>query len=121
MGPTKKEFVTKVVGLKNHAFDIGNTKYAAKYQKPVDAIAIHIQKEYKGGPKIAKAIRELSLPTISIPIYLAVNSGGTINPGEVFLWQQGVQEAKKRISLLPESKKCVHALIHRQCSSELDS
>ncbi len=28
-GPTKKDFITKVL----HTFDIGNTKYAAKYKK----------------------------------------------------------------------------------------
>ncbi len=30
--PTKKEFVTKVLGLESHTFDIGNAKYAAKYK-----------------------------------------------------------------------------------------
>jgi hypothetical protein len=37
--PARKEFVLKVVGLETHTFDIGNAKYAAKYQKSVDAIA----------------------------------------------------------------------------------
>jgi hypothetical protein len=69
VGPARKEFITKVLGLESHTFDIGNTKYAAKYQKTVDAIANHIQKEYKGGPEIAKAIRDLSLPTIASPEY----------------------------------------------------
>jgi hypothetical protein len=68
--PVKKEFVTKVVGLETHTFDIGSAKYVVKYQKLVDAIGNHAQKAYKGGPKIAKAIKELSLPTISIPNYL---------------------------------------------------
>ncbi len=71
-------FVTKVVGLKTHTFDIGIAKYVVKYQKLVDAIINHIQKEYKGGPKIAKAIKELSLPTISIPNYPTVNLGGNV-------------------------------------------
>ncbi len=31
--------------MESHTFDIGNVKYAAKYQKTVDAIANHIQKE----------------------------------------------------------------------------
>jgi hypothetical protein len=31
--PTKKEFVTKVLGLESHTFDIGNAKYSAKYKK----------------------------------------------------------------------------------------
>jgi hypothetical protein len=66
-GPAKREFVTKVVGLQTHTFDIGNAKCAAKYQKSVEAIANHVQKEYKGGPEIAKAIRQLNLPMISNP------------------------------------------------------
>ncbi len=33
-----------------------NAKYAAKFQKSLDAIAIHIQREYKGKPNVAKAI-----------------------------------------------------------------
>jgi hypothetical protein len=61
-GPARKEFLTKVLGLESHTFDIGNVKHAAKYQKTVDATANHIQKEYEGGPEIAKAIRDLSLP-----------------------------------------------------------
>ena len=44
VGRTRKGFVAKVVGLETLSFDVGNTKYAAKYQKSVDAIANHIQK-----------------------------------------------------------------------------
>jgi hypothetical protein len=33
VGPARKEFVTKVLGLESRTFDIGNTKYVAKYQK----------------------------------------------------------------------------------------
>ncbi len=55
-------------------------------QKTVDAIANHIQKEYKVGPKIAKAIRDLSLPTITIPKYpRPFLTTAAINPGVVFL------------------------------------
>ncbi len=32
-GPTKKEFVMKVLGHKSYLFNIGNAKYAAKYKK----------------------------------------------------------------------------------------
>jgi hypothetical protein len=52
--PTKKEFVTKVLGLESHTFDIGNAKYAAKYKKTVNAVANYIQREYKGGAEIEK-------------------------------------------------------------------
>jgi hypothetical protein len=100
VGPAK-EFVTKVLGLESHTFNIGNAKYMAKFQKTVDSIANHIQKKYKGGPEIAKAIRDLSLPTIVIPNYPRPSLvTAVINPGEVFLWQQDVTKAKKRIALL---------------------
>jgi hypothetical protein len=79
-GPTRKEYVTKVVGLKSHTFDIGHEKFADKYQKTVEAIADHIQKDYKGGPDIAKALRDLSLPMISIPNY-PTRTGGVVDPG----------------------------------------
>ncbi len=52
--PARKEFLTKVLGLESHTFDIGNAKYAAKYQKTVDTIANHIQNEYKGRPELAR-------------------------------------------------------------------
>jgi hypothetical protein len=110
--PAKKEFITKVLGLENHTFDIGNAKYAAKDQKTADANANHIQKEYKGGPEIAKAIRDLSLPTILIPEYPRPSSmTATIDPGEVFLWQQDITKAKKRIALLAKNNKRSYALV----------
>jgi hypothetical protein len=68
VGPIKKEFSTKVLGLESHTFDIGNVKYAAKYKKTVDSIANYIQREYKGWADIAKAIKELSLPSLQIPL-----------------------------------------------------
>jgi hypothetical protein len=39
----------------------------------------------------------------------------------VFLWQQDVQEAKKRITLLVEKKKRAYALVLGQCSMKLVS
>ncbi len=85
----------------------------------MDAIANHIQKEYKGGPVITKAIRDLSLPTTAIPEYPRPSSttAGN-NPGKVFLWQQDVTKAKKRIALLAESKKRSFALVLGQCSPD---
>jgi hypothetical protein len=85
-GLVTMEFITKVLGLESHIFDIGNAKHPTKYQKTVDAIANHIQKAHKGGPEIAKAIRDLRLPTIGIPEYPRPSLvTATINPGEVFL------------------------------------
>jgi hypothetical protein len=122
VGPARKEFLTKVLGVESHTFDIGNTKYVAKYQKTVDAIANHIQKQYKGGPEIAKAIRDLILPTIAIPEYpIPSLITAAIDPGEVFLWQQEVTKAKNRIVLLAENQKHSYALVLGQCSPELGS
>ncbi len=82
--PTKKEFVTKVLRLESHIFDIGKTKYAAKYKKTVDAIANYIQRENKGWANIAKAIKLLSLPTLQVPGYPNAKAGETdVDPGDV--------------------------------------
>jgi hypothetical protein len=77
VGPAKKEFMTKVAGLESHTFDVGDVKFAAKSQKLADAIANHIQKEYKGGSEMAKAIRELKLTQIDVPTY-PVPTGGAM-------------------------------------------
>ena len=98
-GPTKKESETKVLGLESHTFVIGNAKYAAKYKKMIDAIANYIQREYKGGADIAKAIRELSLPTLEILGYPTIKAGATADDaGEVFFWRQDVNAVKKQIA-----------------------
>ncbi len=121
-GPTKKEFVTKVLGLKGHTFNIGNAKYAAKYKKMVNAIANHIQRENKGRANIAKAIKELSLPTLRVPGNTTAKAGATVvNPGEIFLWQQDVADMKKQMVKLEDNRKCAYALVIGQCSSDLDS
>ena len=52
----KKEFVTTTVGLEEDTFDIGHPKYAAKYERSVDAISRHVQKEYKSGADVALAM-----------------------------------------------------------------
>ncbi len=109
-GPARKEFVTKVAGLKNHTFDVGYAKYAAKYQKTVAAVANHIQRNNKGRLKIAKAIRDMILPTIVTPNYLISVAGMVIDKEVKYIWKQEVQEAMKRIALLKENKKEVNPL-----------
>jgi len=68
-----------VLGLERHTFDIGNTKYATKYMKMVDAVANYIQREYKGGANFAKAIKALSLPTLQVPGYPKAKAGETVS------------------------------------------
>ena len=84
--PTKKEFLTKVLGLESHIFEIGNAKYAAKYKKTVDAIANYLQRENKGRANIAKAIKLLSLLTLQVPGYPNVKAGETaVDPGDLYV------------------------------------
>jgi hypothetical protein len=104
-GLARKKFVTMVADLKNHTLDMGNAKYAAKYQNIVGIVANHIQRNYKGGPEIAKAIRYMILPTIVIPNYPIPVARMVINEGVKYILQQEVQEAMKRIALLDKNKK----------------
>ena len=63
-------------------------------------------------------------PANDLDLYLSNSEiRGPINPGDVSLWQQDDQEeeAKKRITLLIENKKCVYALVLEECSTKLDS
>jgi hypothetical protein len=120
-GPARKEFVTKVAGLENNTFEMGNAKYSAKYQKTADRVANHIQHNYKGGPKIAKTIRDMILPKIVAPNYPTPLAGTVINKGVKYIWQQEVLDAMKKISLLDKKKKQEYALVFGQCSPELIS
>jgi hypothetical protein len=88
----------------------------------VDAIANHIQREYKGGADIAKAIKELSLPTLQVPGYPKAKTGETaVDPRDIYIWQQDVPAVKKQIVQLKENKKHAYALVIGQCSLDLDS
>jgi hypothetical protein len=119
--PTKKEHTTKVVGLESHTFDIGAFKYAAKYKKLLEVIANYVQREYKGGPEIATAIRELKMRMLNLPPYLVGTMGSPPDQGGIFFWKQDVQDMKKKLSLLEENKKRTYALVMGQCSPKLES
>jgi hypothetical protein len=71
----------------------------------VDAIAIHTQREYKEGPDIAKTIRDLVLPSMSLPPYPTGTRGNPPDPGAIYLWQQSINETNKRKLLIKENKK----------------
>ncbi len=121
-GPTKKEFSKKVLGLETHTFDIGNAKYAAKYKKTVNSIANYIHREYKGGADIAKAIKEMCLPSLQIPGFPKARTGeAVVDPGDIYLWQQDAAAVKKQIVQLEKNKKRAYGLVIGQCSPDLDS
>jgi hypothetical protein len=118
----RKDFTTKIVGLENDTFDVGNAKFAAKFQKLLEAIAIHIQREYKGGLDIAKGIRDLVLPTFTPPTYpLPEGSPPAVDEGKKYMWQQQAQATKKRKNLLEENTKRAYALVIAQSLPDLIS
>jgi acyl carrier protein len=45
-----------MAGLTEDTFDIGHPKYAAKYERSVDAIARYVQEQYKSGADVALAM-----------------------------------------------------------------
>ncbi len=120
-GPDRKKYTSTVVGLESNTFDVGNAKYAAKFQKSLDVIAIHIQRKYEVGPDVAKAIRDLVLPIVTLPAYLVGTNGNPPDPGEIYLWQQSITEANKRRLLIEDYKKRAYTLVFGQCSSKLIS
>ena len=65
----KKEFTTAMVGLEENTFDIRQPKYATKYERSVDAIARHVQQDYKSGVDVMLAMRDLVEPTVTRPTY----------------------------------------------------
>ncbi len=122
VGPVKRKFTTKIVGLESHTFDVGNAKYAAKFQKSLDAIAIYMQQEYKGKPDIVKAIRDLILPKFPLPTYpVPEGTPPVIDPRKLYMWQQKAQATEKRENLLEENMKWAYALVIGQSSPELIS
>jgi hypothetical protein len=102
------------VDLENHTINVGNAKYAAKYQKLLDNIAIHIQHKYKVGANAAKAIRDLVLPIVTLPTYPVGASGNPPNAGELYLWHQSITKANKYKLFIKENKKIVYALVFGQ-------
>ncbi len=66
-------------------------------------------------------MRDLVLPTITVPNYPVVTTGGQVDPGEFFLWQREVQETKKRIAQVEEKRKRTYAPVIEQCSPNLES
>ena len=113
----KKEFTTTTVGLEEDTFDIGHPKYAAKYERSVDAIARHVQTDYKSGADVALAMRELVAPTVTMPTYPA-------DPNDqeaIQIWKEELREKRTQSLQIEESKKRAYALVMGQCSPDLVS
>ena len=113
----KKEFTTTLVRLEEDTFDIGHPKYAAKYERSVDAIARHVQKDYKSGADVALAMRELVAPTATMPTFPA-------DPNDqeaIQIWKEELCEKQTQNLHIEESKKRAYALVMGQCPPDLVS
>jgi hypothetical protein len=84
-------------------------------------IAIHIQCEYIGGTNISKAIRDLVLPSMSLPPYPTRTSSNPPNPGEIYLWKQSITKTNNCKLLIEENKKRTYTLVFMQCLPKLIS
>jgi hypothetical protein len=115
--PSKKEFTSEMAGLTEDTFDIGHPKYAAKYERSVDAIARYVQEQYKSGADVALAMRELIAPTVTMPTFPA-----DPNDQEALqIWKEELREKRTQSLQIEESKKRAYALVMGQCSHDLIS
>ena len=115
--PQRKEFTSKVVGLTTHTFNIGHPKYAAQYERSVDAIARYVQEQYKSGADVALAMRELVAPSVTMPVFPA-----DPNDQEALqIWKEELREKRTQSVQIEESKKRAYALVMGQCSPDLVS
>ena len=89
--PARKEFTSEVVGLTTHTFDIGHPKYAAQYERSVDAIARYVQEQYKSGAEVALAMRELVAPTVTMPVFPTDPN----NQEALQIWKEELQAYQK--------------------------
>jgi hypothetical protein len=115
--PSKKEFTSEMSGLTEDTFDIGHSKYAAKYERSVDAIARYVQEQYKSGADVALAMQELIAPIVTMPTFPADPS----NQEALQIWKEELREKRTQSLQIEESKKRAYALVIGQCSPELVS
>jgi hypothetical protein len=115
--PQKKEYTTGMVGLEEDTFDIGHPKYAAKYDKSVDAIARYVQQEYRSGAEVARGMRELITPTVTMPTYPSDPN----NQEKIQIWKEALREKRTQLIQIEESTKRAYALVMWQCSPALVS
>ena len=115
--PQKKEYTTRMVGLEEDTFDIGHPKYAAKYERSVDAIARYVQQEYRLGTEVARGMRELVTPTVTMPVYPSDPN----DQEKIQIWKEELQEKRTQVIQIDKSTKRAYTLVMGQCSPAMVS
>ena len=113
----KAEHKTKVTGLKEDTYDIGEAKFAAKFQKSTENIALYVQREYTDGASLAHDMKLMRATPIALP---QPPNAGTSDL-DAFIWKEEYKEAKKKKVALEENNKKAFALVYGQCSPKLIS
>ncbi len=117
MGPVKVGFKSSVVGLEEHTFEYGSPKHLAKFVKTQKQIANYIQKKYdKRGADIASAIRDLTMPTMTMPAEPDPNTATVV---EMEIWKNQYQRADDKQATLEDNARRMYALTFNQCLSAL--
>ncbi len=117
--PVKVGFKSSVIGLEEHTFEYGSPKHVAKFVKTQKQIANFIQKKYdKGGADIARAIRDLTMPTVTMP---AEPDPDTATVVEMEIWKSQYRRADDKRANLEDNARRAYALIFDQCSPALQT
>jgi hypothetical protein len=119
----QKDYKSNVIGLEDKTFNVGKAIHARRFQKVLENLSNYVQKEYMSrGPTIAKAMKDLLLPTLTLPDYpTAVVGMAAPEPGVLYLWRLDITEANKKIIQLKENTKRAYTRVYGQCSPELQS
>ena len=64
---TKAEHQTKITGLKEDTYDIGEAKFAAKFQKSPKNITLYVQRKYTDGASLAQDMKLMRATSIALP------------------------------------------------------
>jgi len=113
----KSDHKTKTAGLEEDTYDVGEARFAAKFQKTTDNIALYVQREYTDGAAVAFDMKAMVATVVVLPPMPA----SAATDAETFMWKEDYKEAKKKKNALEANNKKAFALIYGQCSPKLIS
>ena len=89
---TKAEHKTKITGLEEDTYNIGEAKFAAKFQKSTKNISLYVQRKYTDGESLAHGMKLMRATPIALP---QPTNAGTSDL-DAFIWKEEYKEAKKK-------------------------
>ncbi len=113
----KSDYKTKTTGLEEDTYKVGEARFAAKFQKTTDNIALYVQRKYTDGASVAFDMKTIIATIIVLP---SMPASGASN-AKTFVWKEEYKEAKKKKNALEANNKKAFPLIYGQCSPKLVS